>query len=81
MIPYDADVIVACNSVDKGKDTKAKCKVGCIGCKICNRKFPEAGYTIADNLSVVGYKNRGGGRIEACEKCPTNSILELDSKK
>ncbi len=80
MIPDDADVLVACNSNDKGKATKAKCKVGCIGCQICFRKFPEAGYKIADNLSVVGYTKRGAGRIEACEKCPTNSILVLDKE-
>jgi len=81
MIPYDADVIVTCNSNDKGKDTKSKCKVGCIGCQICNRKFPEAGYKITDNLSIVGYTQRGPGRVDACEKCPTNSILALDDKK
>ncbi len=81
MIPEDADVIVACNSKDKGKDTKSKCKVGCIGCQICNRKFPEAGYKITDNLSIVGYTLRGSGRLDAIEKCPTKSILSLDDKK
>ncbi len=81
MIPYDADVIVACNSNDKGKDTKNKCKVGCIGCKICNRNFPEAGYKIEDYLSIVGYTQRSTGRVEACKKCPTKSILVLDLKK
>jgi Na+-translocating ferredoxin:NAD+ oxidoreductase RNF subunit RnfB len=81
MIPYDADVIVACNSKDKGKDTKSKCKVGCIGCQICDKKFPEAGYKITDNLSVVGYTLRGPGRLDAVEKCPTKSILSLEDKK
>ena len=81
MIPADADVIVACNSRDKGKDTKSKCKVGCIGCQICNRKFPDAGYKITENLSIVGYTQRGPGRKEAIEKCPTNSILALEDKK
>ena len=41
----------------------------------------EAGYKITDNLSIVGYTHRGSGRIEACGKCPTNSILALDGKK
>lgn len=81
MIPYDADVIVACNSKDKGKDTKSKCKVGCIGCQICAKKFPEAGYKITDNLSVIGYTDRGQGRLDAVEKCPTKCILALDDKK
>lgn len=80
MIPEDADVIVACNSRDKGKDTKANCSVGCIGCQICNRKFPDAGYKITDNLSIVGYTDRGSGRLEALEKCPTKCILNLETK-
>ncbi|MBB6480243.1 RnfABCDGE type electron transport complex subunit B [Spirochaeta isovalerica] len=80
MIPEDADVIVACNSKDKGKDTKANCSVGCIGCQICARKFPDAGYKITDNLSIVGYNDRGPGRAGAAGKCPTKSIIVLDEK-
>lgn len=80
MIPEDADVIVACNSKDKGKVTKTNCNVGCIGCQICAKKFPEAGYKITDNLSTIGYTERGQGRKEAAEKCPTKSILILDEK-
>lgn len=81
MIPADADVIVACNSKDKGKDTKSNCQVGCIGCQICAKKFPDAGYKITDYLSVIGYTERGQGRIDAIEKCPTKCILALDEKK
>ncbi|QEN07973.1 RnfABCDGE type electron transport complex subunit B [Oceanispirochaeta crateris] len=75
MIPEDADFVVACNSRDKGKLTKSNCKVGCIACKICEKKFPEAGYKIQDNLSILGYDNRGPGRAEAVEKCPAKCII------
>ena len=62
MIPEDADFLVACNSRDKGKDTKSKCSVGCIACRICEKKFPEAGYKIEENLSILQYDVRGPGR-------------------
>ena len=75
MIPEDADFIVACNSRDKGKATKANCSVGCIGCKICEKKFPEAGYKVEDNLSIIRYDNRGPGRADAAEKCPVKCII------
>ncbi|OQY35476.1 MAG: electron transporter RnfB [Spirochaetaceae bacterium 4572_59] len=81
MIPEDADFIVACNSKDKGKDTKAKCSVGCIGCKICEKKFPEAGYKVQDNLSIIQYDNRGPGRADAVQKCPVKCIIPYAERK
>lgn len=75
MIPEDADFIVACNSRDKGKATKAACKVGCIACRICEKKFPEAGYKIEENLSFLGYDSIGPGRADAAEKCPSKCII------
>jgi len=78
MIPYDTDYYIACNSKDKAKITKNHCSVGCIGCKICEKKFPEAGFTIIDNLSVIDYDNidRSPDREGAAEKCPAKCILE-----
>ncbi len=75
MIPEDADYLVACNSRDKGKLTKAACKVGCIGCSICEKKFPEAGYKIQENLSFLRYDRKGEGRAEASKKCPSKCIV------
>ena len=81
MIPEDADFIVACNSRDKGKDTKANCSVGCIACKICEKKFPEAGYKVQDNLSIIQYDNRGAGRADAVQKCPVKCIISYNKEK
>ncbi|MDC7241049.1 MAG: RnfABCDGE type electron transport complex subunit B [Spirochaetales bacterium] len=75
MIPESADFIVACNSRDKGKDTKANCKVGCIGCRICEKKFPDAGYKVEDNLSFLSYDSKDPGRAEAAAKCPAKCII------
>ena len=81
MIPDDADFIVACNSRDKGKATKANCKVGCIACKICEKKFPNAGYKVENNLSVLGYDNHDPGRAGAVEKCPVKCIIPNKGEK
>ncbi|HAU38841.1 MAG TPA: electron transporter RnfB, partial [Phycisphaerales bacterium] len=37
MVPFKADrmYVVACCNQDFGKDVKAVCNVGCIGCKAC----------------------------------------------
>ncbi|MCK5735564.1 MAG: RnfABCDGE type electron transport complex subunit B [Spirochaetaceae bacterium] len=82
MIPADADWFVACNSKDKAKITKGLCTAGCIGCRICERKFPEAGYVVTDNLSVLGYnKERGEGRGVAATACPPKCIIQIAKVK
>jgi Na+-translocating ferredoxin:NAD+ oxidoreductase RNF subunit RnfB len=78
MIPYGEDYFVACNSKDKGKATKSVCSVGCIACRICEKKFPEAGFIVTDNLSVLDYnKGTGEGREGAAAACPTKCIIKI----
>lgn len=79
MIPYDADYYVSCNSHDKGAQVKKICSVGCIGCKICEKKFPEAGFIVEDFLSHVDYSTPGIDRAGAAEACPTHSILTTEN--
>lgn len=76
MIPYDADYIVACNSPEKGKFVKKSCSVGCIGCKLCERKFGEAGYQVENNLASIDYKAQGN-RAGAAGVCPTKCIIPV----
>lgn len=77
MIPYHADYYVACNSKDKGAVVRKVCKVGCIGCKICEKKYPEAGFDVNNFLSVVNYNSKGIDRQGAAKACPTNSICKI----
>lgn len=79
MIPFDSDYYIACNSKDKPKLTKTNCSVGCWGCKICEKRFPQGGFTVKDNLSVIDYadKDREESRGEAAEKCPAKCIKEI----
>ncbi|RPJ04021.1 MAG: RnfABCDGE type electron transport complex subunit B [Spirochaetaceae bacterium] len=73
-IPKKADYIVACNSKDSGPATKKTCSVGCIGCKICEKKSPEGGFVVTDYLSVIDY-SKTGERGEAADKCPPKCII------
>ena len=74
MIPYSSDVIVACNSLDKGGKVKKYCSVGCIGCKICEKKSPEGGFVVENFLATIDYNNKGD-RVAALKACPAKCIV------
>ncbi|MFP4363755.1 MAG: RnfABCDGE type electron transport complex subunit B [Spirochaetia bacterium] len=80
MIPYNADVIVACNSTDKGGLVRKYCKVGCIGCRICAKKSPEGGFEFDKHLAVINYA-ANGDRTAAMNSCPTKCIIEAGDSK
>lgn len=74
MIPYSADYIVACNSKDKGAFTRKACKVGCIGCKMCEKKSPDGGFAVENFLATIDY-SKNGERKEAADACPVKCII------
>ncbi|MDE7423624.1 MAG: RnfABCDGE type electron transport complex subunit B [Lachnospiraceae bacterium] len=75
LVPYDAQYKVACNSTEKGKDVKAACDTGCIGCKLCEKQCSSDAVHVENNLASIDYTkcvNCG-----ACaEKCPSKIILK-----
>jgi Na+-translocating ferredoxin:NAD+ oxidoreductase RNF subunit RnfB len=77
--PYNADLMVACNSTDKGGIVKKYCEVGCIGCKLCEKKSPEGGFYVENFLAKIDY-SKDGDRLEASEACPTKCIIRVTSK-
>lgn len=73
LVPYDALTIVKCNSNDSGRDVRANCSIGCIGCRLCLRNCPEEAITFEDNLARIDYSactNCG----TCVQKCPTKCI-------
>ncbi|MDP4110042.1 MAG: RnfABCDGE type electron transport complex subunit B [Bacillota bacterium] len=40
LVPYLSGVQVGCMSQDKGAATKSICGIGCVGCRICEKKCP-----------------------------------------
>jgi Na+-translocating ferredoxin:NAD+ oxidoreductase RNF subunit RnfB len=64
MVPAAARHLVACSSLDKGKDTKAACSAGCIGCKPCVKACETGAITVDNNLAHIDY-----GKCTNCGKC------------
>ncbi len=78
MIPYSADVIVACNSLDKGGKVKKYCSVGCIGCKICEKKSVDGGFVVENFLATINYDQKGD-RTGAMDACPAKCIISAST--
>jgi heterodisulfide reductase subunit A-like polyferredoxin len=74
LVPYDAKHLVQCNSHDKGKDVKAVCASGCIGCQLCKKNCNFDAVEIDNFLAHIDYtkcKNCG----LCAQKCPVKVIL------
>ena len=73
LVPYDAKHIVQCSSQDKGKQVMTACKVGCIGCKMCERVCESGAVTVENNIAHIDQSKCTG--CGACaEKCPKKII-------
>ncbi len=76
IVPESKRVRVSCNSIDKGKDVRENCSVGCIGCRLCEKNCDYGAVTINDNLAHVDYD-----KCTLCgscvTKCPTKAIKGL----
>ena len=68
---------VKCLSKDKIAAVKNACKVGCIGCKICE-KLSKGAFVVENNIATLGYsKVNDSTPLKLCvEKCPTKCIKE-----
>lgn len=73
IIPYTAAHIVNCSSLDKGKDVKSKCSLGCIGCTLCTKQCEDDAIHMYGNVAKIDYeKCTNCGKCAA--KCPTKVI-------
>ena len=74
IVPYKNKHFVACNSKDFGKEVKAVCQAGCIGCKMCTRVCEDDAIHVEGNIAHIDYeKCTNCGKCK--EKCPVKVIL------
>lgn len=73
LVPYDAPHRVRCNSKEKGKEVKAVCSAGCIGCSLCVRSCEFDAVSVDQNLAHIDYDKCT--HCGACaRKCPVKII-------
>ena len=81
IVPFKAETMLAitCSNKDFGKDVKAVCKVGCLGCKACQRVSKL--FTVEDNISRIDYDQYDPADLDdlhvALDKCPMKRIVVI----
>lgn len=78
-IPFSQEsmLVIACSNKEPGKLVKQVCTVGCIGCKMCQKKLADL-FQIKDNLAYLDYEHyeeHAGELEEAIAKCPAESMV------
>lgn len=73
MIPFDSKHWVGCMSVDDGKNTRKKCDVGCISCRLCEKNCESGAITVNNFVASIDYAKCTG--CDKCvDKCPRHII-------
>ena len=83
MVPFKAEqmVVIACSNQDFGKEVREVCKVGCIGCRACERLSDL--FKVENNLARIDYDKydpKEMGKVNmVLEKCPMRRIIKVGS--
>ncbi len=84
LVPMVQDplMVVACSTLDRVKDVKEYCQVGCVACTICAKTAP-ATFTMKNNLPVIDYSTYGDdpARDEAQGKCPRSMLVYVGKNR
>ncbi len=79
MTPFKSErmLVVACANQDFGRDVRAVCRVGCIGCKACQKACDL--FSFDGFLPKIDYDRYDPARLEsamaAVEKCPMQGLI------
>jgi RnfABCDGE-type electron transport complex B subunit len=81
MVPFKNEqmTVVKCSNRDFGKDVKAVCKVGCIGCKACTKQSDLL--SVDDNIPTIDYDKYDPEKMDSLEmaisKCPMKGLVRV----
>jgi len=83
-IPFKQEqmLVVACSNKEPGKNVRQVCKVGCIGCKACQRVLTQL-FEVRDNLAYIDYDSYTGEEDldAAAGKCPAKGLVYFGKPK
>lgn len=74
LVPYKNKVRVDCSSKAKGPVVMSACKVGCIGCKMCEKACKFDAIHVVDNVAIIDYSKCVGCKM--CAKACPRHIIE-----
>lgn len=77
LMPEDKPIVVSCRSKDRGADVKKACEVGCIGCRLCEKKCSVSAIKVENNLAVID-PSLCTVCGECVAVCPTHAIRNYD---
>lgn len=72
-VPANSPVHVLCKNIEPGKIVKPKCKMGCIGCKLCEKVCESGAIKVEGNIASIDY-DLCNGCMACVEKCPVKVI-------
>lgn len=72
IVPYESNYHVSCRNNDKGKDVKAVCSVGCIGCGICAKNCEFNAIVVENNVAKIDYD-----KCQNCGVCATKCPVKI----
>ncbi len=74
IVPQKSAVFVGCSNKTVGSLTRGVCNVGCIGCKICEKKCPEEAIKVENNVAIID-QNKCTKCMVCKEVCPRKIIF------
>lgn len=86
-IPFKQEhmLVVACANKEPAREVKKVCKVGCLGCKACQRVFAEL-FNVKDNLAYLDYESYAPDLSDdafepVIAKCPAKVLVYFGKPK